>query len=865
MRALAFAALLLSSLAYGSQKPLQTTSTTLVDLLSADPDYTQLLRLLQRTRLIPTLNKLNGSTLFAPTNDAVQRHSVWTRFLAEDGEIQANDNINEQVRQTLLYHLLNYTLPTFPPAQNEVATYNTLHFPRIPVSPPSPNPPPAPPWVPLPGGSLHNESQRLRAAVRGDGDALDGSTKAYVDVDASGQNGTPVVKDPVSGTNCLLVGINDVLEVPKSLAAIIKDTPELSYLVNVLPEAQMQSLEKDPGLTVFLPEDDAWGVLHPVIRLYLESPFARGDLKWIVGMHVADGKLGYSDRFGDATRIRTIEGNKLRVNASSPDGITVSGAALRQKDVFASNGVLHTQLKDGTLLETELIEIGLAGGRQVLDVGVSSKAHKAPPTRKDIYFGGAGVIGDPIHINKTLIYLISRPLTPPTDVLTSALPSLSLSTYLAAVFSTSLAETLKNLPRTTFLIPKNSAWERLGLVSAYLLMNNAAARKDLESVVLHHTLDSIRYLEALKNGTERTFRTIEGTDVTIERRTRDEDDNEDENIGKDGIEVVITGSGGWDGLHSKLALSSSENDVKPINTLTQTGVMHVIDTLLLPRSVDITLGKLVRAAGGGTMASLVVRAGMEWVLNGTAPPEDSEWSKRFGRGTGWTLLVPRDEAWKRVNLTALWDDKDAVRSLVSQHLVPSVPPKPGKGGKGNKGGKGKNFDSKRMNPADANSMPLDMYAAAGEGASHITARSAFSSYGQISFHDKGDHFIVGIADARGTSAEEDWARVISWGRSTSTGTGASTQTDAVVTFGADHEDKWMWTADGTRRGGVIKIDRVLVPYTPKWWVRWGPPVAGGLAGLTVLLAIGFTGRWLYKRRESEPTYEPVGRDEEEDG
>ncbi|KIM19356.1 hypothetical protein M408DRAFT_31302, partial [Serendipita vermifera MAFF 305830] len=324
-------------------KPLQTTSTTLVDLLSADPDYIQLLRLLQRTRLIPTLNKLNGSTLFAPTNDAVQRHSVWTRFLArEDEEIQANDNINEQVRQTLLYHLLNYTLPTFPPAQNEVATYNTLHFPRIPVSPPSPNPPPAPPWVPLPGGSLHNESQRLRAAVRGDGDALDGSTKAYVDVDASGQNGTPVVKEPVSGTNCLLVGINDVLEVPKSLAAIIKDTPELSYLVNVLPEAQMQSLEKDPGLTVFLPEDDAWGVLHPVIRLYLESPFARGDLKWIVGMHVADGKLGYSDRFGEATRIRTIEGNKLRVNASSPDGITVSGAALRQRDVFASNGVLHT-------------------------------------------------------------------------------------------------------------------------------------------------------------------------------------------------------------------------------------------------------------------------------------------------------------------------------------------------------------------------------------------------------------------------------------------------------------------------------------------------------------------------------------------
>lgn len=653
--------------------------------------------------------------------------------------------------------------------------------------------------------------------------------------------------------------------------------------------------------------------------------------------------------------MRTIEGNKLHINASLEE-ITVSGASLRQKDVLASNGVLHTvsslllppnsltlnaekyllalncstfvdllrsvnltelvtnpdaeytilaprddvldgmksienggdgsfpdkgsdelkkslryhfipgkwtpeKLKDGTLLETELIEVGLAGGRQVLDVGVSSKSHFKAPSRRELYFGGAGVIGDPILIDKTLIYLISRPLAPPTDVLTSALPSLSLSTYIAAVFSTSLAETLKNLPRTTFLIPKNSAWERLGLVSAYLLMNNGAAKKDLESVVLHHTLDSIRYLEALKNGTERTFRTIEGTDVTIERRTRDEDvvgDDEDDSVGKDGLEVVITGSGGWDGLHARLALSSSENDVKPINTLTQTGVMHVIDTLLLPRSVDITLGKLVRAAGGGTMASLVVRAGMEWVLNGTAPPEDSDWAKRFGRGTGWTLLVPRDEAWKKVNLTALWDDKDAVRGLVSQHLVPSIPPKGGKG-KG-KNGKGKNFGVTASTSADANTMPLDMYAAAGEGVSHVTARSAFSSYGQISFHDKGDYFIVGIADARGTRAEEDWAKVISWGRSTSTGTGGSAQISAK-----EDEEDWTWAANGARRGGVIKIDRVLVPYTPKWWVRYGPPVAGAFAGFLVVFALGFTARWLYKRRESEPTYEPVGRDEEEDG
>jgi solute carrier family 25 carnitine/acylcarnitine transporter 20/29 len=208
----------------------------------------------------------------------------------------STDNINEKVRQQLLYHMLNYTLPQFPPIDT-VDIYNTLHFPRRPLEPPSKDPAPAPPWIPLPGGTLNNHSQRLRAATR--------DSKTYVAVDAMGEGGISSSKDPVQGTNCLLVGISEVIEVPPSLGEIIRNTPSLSYLVNILPESQLQALEALPGLTVFLPEDNAWDILHPVIRLYLESPFSNGDLKWIVGMHVADGKLGYTDRFGDLTKSKS--------------------------------------------------------------------------------------------------------------------------------------------------------------------------------------------------------------------------------------------------------------------------------------------------------------------------------------------------------------------------------------------------------------------------------------------------------------------------------------------------------------------------------------------------------------------------------
>ena len=54
------------------------------------------------------------------------------------------------------------------------------------------------------------------------------------------------------------------------------------------------------------------------------------------------------------------------------------------------------KLKDGLLLETELVEEGLAGGRQVLEVGISTKKDlNGDKTRKDLYFAGAGVVGDP--------------------------------------------------------------------------------------------------------------------------------------------------------------------------------------------------------------------------------------------------------------------------------------------------------------------------------------------------------------------------------------------------------------------------------------------------------------------------------------
>lgn len=183
-----------------------TQSTTFIDVLNADPDYTSLLKLLQHALLVPTLNRLNGSTFFAPTNDAIDKHAFWSHALSSLGDVR--DNVQHKLRQELLYHLLNYSIPVTPD-DNNIQVHKTLHYPRKPDEPPSQEPPPSPPWMPVPGGTLGGEPQRLHVFYKGE--------DVYVGSNAFGEGGAQVVKGKVDAGNGMLFGIDDVLTVPPDL------------------------------------------------------------------------------------------------------------------------------------------------------------------------------------------------------------------------------------------------------------------------------------------------------------------------------------------------------------------------------------------------------------------------------------------------------------------------------------------------------------------------------------------------------------------------------------------------------------------------------------------------------------------------
>ncbi|KAF5323619.1 hypothetical protein D9611_005763 [Ephemerocybe angulata] len=884
----ALTAALLPLFTYSAQIPLSnhtastTVSKTLVDVLSADPDYVSLLRLLQRTRLIPTLNRLVDSTLFAPTNDAIKRHSesnsLW-RSVLEDESFNTADNIQEKLRQQLFYHLLNYTLPNTP-SEGKVQTHDTLHFPRLGLQPPTREPPPNPPWMPVPGGSLGGKPQRVRLF------ADDSGTR--VGVNAFGAGGASFVKGIAEAANGVVIGIDNVLEPPPDLARVIEQHSSVSYFNKILGPEAVSRLNTTANLTVFLPVDEAWDALDPYERLYLESEFAADDLQRILNMHaVVKESVEWSDSFKSGVTLTTLDGTTLDIAITPEDKVKISDAELVQPDIYASNGVLHLvdsllippnalkltpekyllalncttfvsllhsvdltplindtdpeytilaptddimsilggsdlpergskelrrllqyhflpgrwtpkKMEDGLLLETELIEDGLAGGRQVLPVEVDLGDPKKK-TSRHITFGGAGVISEPVHVNNSIIYFINKPITPPADPLETALPLLDLSSFLAAVLSSSQADTLRTTPHTTLLIPRNDAFKRLGsLVSAHLL--SPSAKLDLESVLLHHTLDSVEYATRLSKGSQHTFATLEGSDVTFQRTKNDT--------------MYVGASGGWVGLKA---------EITPRNLLTKTGVIHEVSDILIPRSVQLTVGKLVKAAKGSTMASLVNKAGFGWVLNGTAPPEDTPYAGQYTESVGWTLLCPPDEAFKKYNLTELYADEEGLKALVEQHLIPVPVPET-------------DFTGDQVDVPLNNNRPLVL-----DDATYSTLRSPTSVYGDIVFQkmQEEDSYVVGIKGARGTDGEGDFARVVAWGRST-TGSGA---------------------------GGVIQIDRLLVPYQPKWWVEYGAPTAVGSMGLVIICGFFYGVRILWKRDTTEATYEPIGgfgRDDDED-
>ncbi|CAE6520081.1 unnamed protein product [Rhizoctonia solani] len=982
-----------------------TIRKTMIDMLSADKDYTLLLQAIQRARLVPTLNRINGSTLFAPTNAAIERYaeshpdSAWASLLGEQ-------NPHNDLRQHVFYHLLNYTAtPTTSqdlPAAPATYTHKTLHFPQAPEDgsgPPSHEPPNLPPWMPVPGGLLAGEPQRVRVTWKDDA--------AWVAVSEKGQDGVKVVKNDVVASNGRIVGIDDVIPLPRNLVDVIRDHPKLKTLSRYITSTIERTLAKTPHLTLFVPDDKAWDALKPMEKLWLDSGYAERDLMDIFARHATTGekpheesgfaddiKVGWSEYWGSESAYQSLTDSKLQLTTHS-DGTTVVNdgtATVLQKDVYASNGVLHTldsllvppgsplfqataekwllalnasvfvgmireagldsyvngtgkhkewtilapaddvlddilqrrdlngfggikdelrkllryhiipsilkteDLVDGQLLGTELRPDSLKGDRMRLKVDVVSgkKGGDAEVRGRggmgngDLAFGGANVIAEPVRVDNTIIYLLSRPLSLPPDAMKAALGSLEHTTFTSLLYSSGLNI---SRPATTLLVPINEAFAARGLAIKWLMMDDVDAQTGLKRVLMHHLLEGVvvgkdLWFEGASanmatpdeggNGKKKSWGTVEGSDVRVSKK---------------GDSLLIEASGP----------DESPLPLTVLDTLTLTGALHEVSGVLWPRSVRVGIRELGLAADASTMLRLVQRAGFEGIWNGTGipvenvvniyPPSTSSakwdrWWVGSGGNSGskkpqppkwtYTLLCPTDAAFARINLTRLLDDHEALVALVRQHIVP-VPLAEQDGGVGAKDSTSVGWAdwilSRLIQPergienllngeyaqspprprprsnivTSGATVPFEPDAETPLPLQSSTARfgtlqTSHSTYGDIVFAHTGDHgWAVTVKGA------EEWSGVKAWGKTIGVTPGAAS----------------VLAGDSPLTGGVIQIDRVLEPYSPSWWHEWVPALGVGAAGVATIGLLFWGVVWVWKRDVQEATYEPADGDEDE--
>lgn len=464
------------------------------------------------------------------------------------------------------------------------------------------------------------------------------------------------------------------------------------------------------------------------------------------------------------------------------------------------------QLKDGALLKTMLQTQELGGNHQRIPVSVTSK--KAAE-EGDIGFGSASVISEPIEVSGSIIYLVSKILEPPSSVVSTALDK-GLSTFVASVYASELDKNLNKAPATTFLAPTNAAFDYLGLAMNYFLL--PSAREELGHLMQYHAIKGIVYLDDVPYDSVH-YPTIEGSDIFFEQA-------------KKAAHVKVRGPriGGFPANGDNRDARITEGDL-----LTSTGVLHVMDQVELPPTLNITSDKLMRGAKASTFLDLLRQVNMSWVAEGHPAPTEF-WNsspfidlskkdkdrirKRFFQRESYTILVPTDKAFTRVNLTSYLNNVPYLTALVQQHIIPSPPPSKG------------SLSDPTLFPSDGKPIALEddrsfpSLLSKSEGGS--------SKYGDLAFRRAGESdWLVGIKGARGTDGKHDAARILGFGRNTprfsdkNEDDSADGDSGQVKDEGDMHVQMMKRSTKMVFGGGILLIDAVLEPYEPGWFQRWG--------------------------------------------
>jgi transforming growth factor-beta-induced protein len=260
----------------------------IVDVASADPNFSILVAALNKAGLVGTLQGAGPFTVFAPTNAA------FTTLLADLGISSLDDLSSETLKPILLYHVLGGKVLSTDLTNGYVKTLSS-----------------GPDQTKI---SLEVDKQNVR---------LNGSS-SITTADIMASNG--------------VIHVIDKVLLPPTVVGLAVNNPAFSILVEAVVKADLAGTLNGMGpFTVFAPTNDAFEALFAQLGVSGIADLTKEQLTPILLYHVVSGNVVSTQlTTGD---VNTLNGS-LAVKVGS--SVTLNGSTqVVVADVQGTNGVVH--------------------------------------------------------------------------------------------------------------------------------------------------------------------------------------------------------------------------------------------------------------------------------------------------------------------------------------------------------------------------------------------------------------------------------------------------------------------------------------------------------------------------------------------
>ncbi|KTW29001.1 uncharacterized protein T551_02275 [Pneumocystis jirovecii RU7] len=363
------------------------------------------------------------------------------------------------------------------------------------------------------------------------------------------------------------------------------------------------------------------GVIHKISNLLVPMSLEFTPLKYLYGMDTRK----FADEIFFAGLANTINNKTIEQVIFAPiDSSLYLDTNMENNRIvqeikyhFISGWFDLNVLEDQKLLTTGMKGKLLGGKNQ--KIKISRKKGKLWLNDRSLILGG------PFTIGKTKIYRVDSELVPPLSFPAAAAPMFHISTTMEYLYNTNIDTRLYNRELITYLVPLNSAWDDLGLVRDYLVLDSS---KDILSEVLLNTIfNGLFYFEELIPN--KTVTTLMGLELIIQKKLPEFS--------------IVSGN------------SSHIFQIEDSNILLENGVAHTISRVFMPPNLNITPRHLFLAKNISLFPRSIESTNFFYALN---------LEEKF------TILAPIDSAWKIVNSTTR--THSALQEIIKLHLLPPV-------------------------------------------------------------------------------------------------------------------------------------------------------------------------------------------------